>query len=117
MENLNKTGRKKRTGHVFFNGKIMAGDDYKNAIVKVLKEKDWLTTPEIIRIASDRGYCEGEDYPRKAVCHPIYKHLSDMFDKDPIRVITRMKMNGEWEYKLTNPKVIYHNGIQYFLKN
>lgn len=108
---------KKRLGHVLFKGKIMSGDDYKNAIVKVLKEQDWLTTPEIIKIASAKGYCEGEDYPRKAICHPIYKHLSDMFDKDNIRVITRMKRNGEWEYKLTNPKVIYLNDCQYFLKS
>lgn len=113
MKTSNK--RKQGTGNVIVNGKPMTTDRYKNAIVKVLKQKDWLTTPEIIKLASEQGLCEGENYPRKAVAHPIYKILSIMFDEDITRVITRVKSNfGEWEYKLTKPNVIYHNGFQCF---
>lgn len=113
MKTSNK--RKQGTGNVIVNGKPMTTDRYKNAIVKVLKQKDWLTTPEIIRLASDQGLCEDEKYPRKAVAHPIYKILSIMFDEDITRVITRVKSHfGEWEYKLTKPNVFYQNGFQYF---
>lgn len=102
-------------GHVIVNGKPMTTDRYKNAIVKVLTQKDWMTTPEIIRTASEQGLCEDENYPRKAVAHPIYKILSMMFDEDIVRVITRMKSeDGEWEYKLTKKNVIYINGEQMF---
>lgn len=106
---------KGKVSQVIVNGTPMTTDRYKNAIVSVLKTHDWLTTPQIIRLASEQGLCEPIDSPRKANAHPIYKILSMMFDEDTIRVISRTKSRfGEWEYKLTNPNVFYRNNIQYF---
>ena len=118
MKSISKKSKGLGKGHVMFNGKIMTGDDYKNAIVKTLKDNDmgWMTTPEIIHHASRNQYCEGEDYPRKAVCHPIYKMLSEMMDNDVIRVLMRVKRAGEWEYKLMDPDVRYINGHQCFVR-
>lgn len=114
---MEKKNSRMGKGNVVFNGRVMTGDDYKNAIVRTLKDNDgkWMTTAEIIKHASKKGYCEGEDYPRKAVSHPLYKTLSDMMDKDLTRVIARMDRDGDWEYKLTKPNVIYRNGEQLFI--
>lgn len=100
------------TGSVIVNGKVMTTDMYKNAVIRTLKETNtWMTTPEIIRFASDRGWCEPEESQRKAVAHPIYKCISLMMEEKVFLPIVRMKNDyGKYVYYIKEPMAKYLNG-------
>ena len=94
-------GRKVGTGKVQVNGKILATQDYKDAVINTLKElRVPVTTDTIISYASSRNWVEDRNKPRKAASHPLYKIMSIMVDEDKDeRVKFSFNKKGRLQYQ------------------
>lgn len=113
MEKKSRKGLNMGRGSVVVNGKVMTTDSYRNAVIRTLKTTDkWMTTEEIIKFASNNGWCEPDDWTtRKAVAHPIYKCISLIMEETTLKPIIRMKdPHHKWTYRIKEPNALYVNG-------
>ena len=96
-------GRKPGFGSVVVGGRVMTQQDYKNAVVKSIKDLTsrksvWVSANTIIEYAASNLLMEPKHRKRKANSHPAYRILSEMMETNALT--RRVNARGEFEYRL-----------------
>lgn len=90
-----------RKSKVVVNGRVITGEDYRQAALETLKALGtWVNTDTIISYASAQGWIDRRNRPRKAHSHPMFKIMSTMTGFPGAKVTYRYNSKNILEYKL-----------------